>query len=356
MQPTPVPAHKRTTPADGPGSSGHEDARAVKRARRTAADTGDGPSSPTVPPCELEQHELRMGPHSITLHRRVPGLAPAPSSAVDTQHIRMIELDRGADTTGLDLWTPAVRLCVRYLQSSAGQQLLDSSSSSVLRVLELGAGLGAAGLLTAQSMGPRLASLCLTDGAECVLPLLQHNASLNPLSGGARVTTAQLRFGNDQDGAAALETSWPAAGGASPSDDSTPLLVLGCEVLYSRALALPLLRTLRQLLCQGGRGSTALLSHTVRRAIFAGPNGQLMREPTDSSLDIFLQAAAVAGELSAGDDGGGGEGTGWCACKLDVRMLQSTCGSEAATAAACSGDGSEKGEEVRLYSVCAVAE
>ena len=57
----------------------------------------------------------------------------------------MIELDRGVDTTGLDLWTPAVRLCVGYLQSSAGQQLLESSGSSVLRVLELGAGLGAAG-------------------------------------------------------------------------------------------------------------------------------------------------------------------------------------------------------------------
>eukprot|EP01043_Picozoa_sp_COSAG02_P048140 COSAG02_NODE_4696_length_5085_cov_2.504813_7_plen_330_part_00 len=225
-------------------------------------------------PCELEEHDLCVGRLRVKLQRRVRGIAP---SAIASTTSSADEFDQSMDTTGLDLWTPAVRLFVSFLQSDRGQQLVLPASNIPLRVLELGAGLGAAGLFAAQCMGSQVISLCLTDGAECVLPLLQQNASLNLLHDGTCAVAERLRFGNDGDGRKALAT---AMGRLSASDQSPPrLLVIGCEVLFCRSQAAALLRTLRHLLCHPGHegGSIALFSHTVRRTIFAGPDGQLMR-------------------------------------------------------------------------------
>ncbi len=222
-------------------------------------------------PCELEEHELCVGRLRVTLQRRVRGIAPCASAGTAD------ELDQSMDTTGLDLWTPAVRLCVSFLQSDRGQRLVLPAPNIPLGVLELGAGLGAAGLFAAQCMGSQVISLCLTDGAECVLPLLRQNARLNLLHDGASAVAERLRFGNDDDGRKALAK---AMGRLSADNQSPPrLLVIGCEVLFCQTQVLPLLRTLRQVLCHPGQegGSIALLSHTVRRAIFAGPDGQLMR-------------------------------------------------------------------------------
>lgn len=343
-------------PAVGPGRS-----KGVRRAARHSGRV-------VATPCELERHELRIGQLAVTLQRRVRGIAPSrpPEESTPAAH-RADELDASTDTTGLDLWTPAVWLCVSFLQSGRGQRLVARDRS--LRVLELGAGLGAAGLLVAQCVGSRATSLCLTDGADCVLPLLQHNASLNPLQSGGSIFTGRLRFGDDEDASQVLAATM---GRWSTGDQPPPpLLVIGCEVLYCRALVLPLLRTLRQLLCHAGRQrrSIALLSHTVRRAIFAGPDGQLMREPTDTVLDTFLQAAAEP----QGD--AVGEAAEWSACKLEVRLLASTHGSGAATivggdaapaaaAAVAKATGAKKQlskqeqqeeqqEEVRLYALVA---
>lgn len=303
-------------------------------------------------PCKLEQHEVRMGELHVTLQRRVPGIAATKKPKSHTAHKGPAqgadEPDSSIDTTGLDLWTPAVRLCVSFLQSGHGQRLTASHSS--LRVLELGAGLGAAGLLAAQCMGTRASGLCLTDGSEYVLSLLRHNASLNPLQNGACICTKQLRFGHDDDAAAVL------------AESGDPLLVIACEVLFSRALALPLLRTLRQLLCQTSRrrNGIALLSHTVRRSIFAGPGGRLMQESTDTVLDTFLQAAANPVVVDGGD-----HGDGWSTSKLEVRLLASTHESGAAATIAThvsrqpeqesleDKKEQEMEEEVRLYAIVA---
>ena len=173
--------------------------------------------------CSLEQHELRVGRLSVKLQRRLPATplcqSGAGSAAGDQRRVDATTRDLAADTTGLDLWTPAVRLCVSYLQGNASEYGLQTDGGAT-HVLELGAGLGAAGLLAAQ-LGAK--GLLLTDGEPHILPLLVHNAALNPLPGSAQVSTARLRYGNDADAAAALHKL----------PDSARLLVIGSDLLYS---------------------------------------------------------------------------------------------------------------------------
>jgi hypothetical protein len=76
-----------------------------------------------------EQHELCVGGLAVRLARRLPAQAALFQCAAPALE---------EDTTGLDLWVPATRLCVGWLQSSAAASVVGGA-----RVMELGAGLGA---------------------------------------------------------------------------------------------------------------------------------------------------------------------------------------------------------------------
>ena len=279
---------------------------------------------PEGPPCELEPHELRIGNVTVRLERRRPGLPsllPPPSSAAaaaegdGTDGGDKAAAEAGppleGDTTGLDLWAAATRHCVRYLQGDQGRLLLAPAEGGAAAVLEVGAGLGAAGLFAA-AMGAH--SLCLTDGEECVLPLLRRNARLNGSGERTSIAVARLRFGNEHEARAAhflLEGS-----------ESQPLLILACDVLYSQTVASTLLATLRELFRLHPNPATALISHTVRRSIFRAADGSVQQEETDTVLDAFLSQAQQA-------EAGGGEG---CEVEMVAR-------------------GEEDGEELLLYRV-----
>ena len=81
--------------------------------------------------------------------------------------------------------------------------------------------------------------------------------------------------------------------------------------------------------------STALISHTVRRSIYAGADGEMKQEESDSVLDHFLRHAAADGKGAGGSDGSR-EGEAWERCSLEVRLLSQV---------------TEDGEELRLYSL-----
>ena len=279
---------------------------------------------PEGPPCDLEPHELRIGSVTVRLERRRPGrpsLLPPPPSAAAGAAAEVGSGDRAAaeagpplegDTTGLDLWAAATRHCVRYLQGDQGRLLLAPAAheGGAAAVLEVGAGLGAAGLFAA-AMGAH--SLCLTDGEECVLPLLRRNARLNGSVERTSIAVARLRFGNGDEARAAH--------GLLAGSESQPLLILACDVLYSQTVASTLLATLRELFRLHPHPATALISHTVRRSIFRAADGSVQQEETDTVLDAFLSQAR--------EGAGGGEG---CEVEMVAR-------------------GEEDGEELLLYRV-----
>ncbi|PSC67978.1 lysine methyltransferase METTL21B [Micractinium conductrix] len=171
------------------------------------------------------------------------------------------------DLIGLDIWPASIALG-RYL--SAHRQLVAGQA-----VLEVGAGVGLVGLLCAQ-LGA--GSVLLTDNEPAVLSLLEGNAALN----GQQARCAVLR----------LDWRRPEAALAA-EQRATWRLVVAVDVLYTSAVAEPLLDTLLLALHPEG---VALVGHQVRRAIVLDPATRLPRlEEADEPLERFQAAAAAAG-------------------------------------------------------------
>jgi predicted nicotinamide N-methyase len=124
------------------------------------------------------------------------------------------------------LW-PAARTTAHLVGTT---NLIDAST----RILELGSGVGLAGLAAAK----RGANVTLTDGDPAAIPLLQRNITHNDLA--HRCTAGVFRWEDPPD------PNWQ------------PELILGCDVLYHPESHQLLARLIRTLNC------TALLTDPQR--------------------------------------------------------------------------------------------
>jgi predicted nicotinamide N-methyase len=175
-----------------------------------------------APPFTIRSFPL-ADPPGASLELWLPG---APDDLV-----RLAQTDADAPASDLlafwaTLWPSAITTA--HLVGTTN--LIDSST----RILELGCGVGLAGLAAAA----RGATVTLTDGDPSAIPLLERNIAHNHLTD--RCTGAVFRWEDPPD------PSWQ------------PELILGCDVLYQPASHPLLARLIRTLNC------TALLTDPQR--------------------------------------------------------------------------------------------
>lgn len=131
----------------------------------------------------------------------------------------------------------------------------DPAAARAMRILELGTGSGACALLVAAACSSRgvPARLLLTDRNPKSVDLARCNADVLQLSSGnVEIDVARFAFGED-------------VGTYLPTDFATPDVVVVSDVLYSPESAVPLARTLRQLLRHDDDGESVLASPADRR-------------------------------------------------------------------------------------------
>ena len=166
--------------------------------------------------------------------------------------------DHSKDGTGVgQVWQAATDLLCDWLESHP-QWLKEQGRS-----LELGAGVGVAGMLVAK-MG---AEVTITDYHPRVVSRLRANVALNGLDPLVSV--------------APLDWSVPT------SDFQRYRLVFGADLAFAQRSAAQCAARVQEL-CEG----VFLYAHQERHAIFMGPDGQVRREATDSGLDSLLKAAS----------------------------------------------------------------
>ncbi len=175
-----------------------------------------------APPLTLRSFPL-ADPAGASLELWLPG---APDDIV-----RRAQTDPDAPASDLlgfwaTLWPCAITTA--HLVGTTG--LIDGST----RILELGSGIGLAGLAAAK----RGATVTLTDGDPAAIEPLQRNIAHNALA--HRCTAAVFRWED------------------APDPDWQPDLILGCDVLYQPASHPLLARLIRTLHC------TALLTDPQR--------------------------------------------------------------------------------------------
>jgi len=166
--------------------------------------------------------------------------------------------DHDKDGTGIgQVWQVATDILCDWLESHP--QWVHQQGRS----LELGAGVGIAGMAVARLGG----EVVLTNYHPRVLSRLRANVALNGLD--------QRAFVQPLD--------W-----AVPADDLPRCrLVFGADLAFAQRSAAKCAERVRQL-C----GGVFLYAHQERRAIFMGPEGRLQREATDSGLDALLDNIA----------------------------------------------------------------
>lgn len=166
--------------------------------------------------------------------------------------------------TGVGIWPACISLAAVLEQKYA-------RSTSQLNVLELGAGVGVAGIALAK-LG---ATVTLTDNDPAVLSLLQRNIQQNGVT--ARAKVAQLDWAQRESFSSCLDAKGP------PLD-----LIIGADLVYGGPLhGELLLQTISQLLLLFGHPGTSVLLASGSR--FRG---------TDEHA-IFARAAAAQYALSS---------------------------------------------------------
>lgn len=209
--------------------------------------------------------------------QRFWGRAPAPLSQL---HVRqtLLKADVAAFAhfwdflaTGASIW-PSTAVLAHYMGSEALRPLITGA-----RVLELGSGLGLAGMATAihgaksvcltDRLVPRLAQLRFDDefhweppassaspnaGSQQQLEALKATlvANRSSLPFDCHMSVEELAFGDLESGRRILKNY-------GPFD-----LVLGSDITYSSPALPDLLRTLKQV---AGQGTLVLLGHSHRR-------------------------------------------------------------------------------------------
>ena len=190
-------------------------------------------------------------------------LAPGGAQAVVLEEAAAL-LSRG--TTGLQTW-PAAQVLASMVSSPERARRMDGA-----HVLELGAGPGLAGLAAAKAAPIR--RLTLTDAHADVLALLRTNARLNlglakdaPLDLEDDSGDAEAREADPGAAAAcravvqSLDWREPAAAVAALPPAT---VLLGSDIVFDPALAVPLVNTIAALLEKGGDGAVAWIASTRR--------------------------------------------------------------------------------------------
>eukprot|EP00434_Breviolum_minutum_P021190 symbB.v1.2.018695.t1/scaffold1410.1/size216244/21 len=160
------------------------------------------------------------------------------------------------DVTGFQAWMPATRAAARAFRK------LQLSESRL--VLELGCGLGALGTAMSREQG---SFIVMTDKELPVLKLAQQTATTNA---GAKLDVVAYDF----------------VRGSSPWRQGCFDSVLAADVLFLDQLSNPLFEAFRV-----AGGSTSVLGHQIRRAVYRGEDGQPCLEVHDSALERFRQLA-----------------------------------------------------------------
>ena len=122
-----------------------------RKRRRGAAAAKDRRYKDAIASMPTEWHELCVsGDPSVTVHiaRRQPGCANMSSRN------GACPVSQSADLTGLDIWAPVTRQVIAWLQTVATAEG-SVRNGRIEGILEIGAGLGAAGLLSAQLLRPK---------------------------------------------------------------------------------------------------------------------------------------------------------------------------------------------------------
>ena len=170
--------------------------------------------------------------------------------------------DHAKDGTGVgQVWQAATDLLCEWLETRLQFVLRQGPC------LELGAGLGVAGMVLAR-MGARVT---LTDYHPIVLSRLRANVSLNGLE--AATSVERLDWGTSRPGA----------------DRSRFRLLIGADLAFAERSAALLARTVREHMRDVG---VFVYAHQERLAIYMGSDGEVKREPTDSGLDKLLASIA----------------------------------------------------------------
>jgi len=204
--------------------------------------------------------------------------ATATPSTTISVTVRLIGEDPGHVQSGQYLW-PAAAFTARYLIDHWwGTDTTNTFQATA--VVELGAGVGVAGLVAAQLPGCR--QVVLTDYDPGSLQLLRENIALNsgaadaadsgasPSSavatgtvGVCECSVAFLEWGNLAAGNALLTQDLGSGSSGTTSDETPPSatisttnatlfpLVLGTDLLYSADIVAPLFTTAKQLMRRG---------------------------------------------------------------------------------------------------------
>lgn len=173
-------------------------------------------------------------------------LLPAQAQPAGDPHITLLEsraLIAASGTTGLRTWEAALHLG-QYLCASPG--LVRGKN-----VLELGAGTGYLGVLSAKYLGAN--TVIVSDGSDDVINNLPDSFFLNGLQGSAKILPMELRWGHALVGTE--EQAWN--GGRSVD------VVLGADITYDASAIPSLVATLEELV-DLFPGVTILIAATER--------------------------------------------------------------------------------------------
>ncbi|KAH3763419.1 hypothetical protein Pelo_4753 [Pelomyxa schiedti] len=197
--------------------------------------------------------------------------------------------DLAQDTTGLDLWGAATRILCDYLWDASPSQSQSQSPLEVhvagLRVLEIGCGLGACGIVASLKGA---SAVRLTDGEAVAVSAAARNVAIN----GIRPELAScgiLRWCRDQDCDAE-------EGNLTAPPRELYDVVMGSDLAFATCMVEPLIDTAMRHLAPGG---VFLLSHEVRKSVSLVRTGsgetQVVVDPTDTVLDYLLDYCAKKG-------------------------------------------------------------
>jgi len=221
-----------------------------------------------------QTRELVFGAHQMTIVCRA-----APSEAADQEATPNADdwVVDGDDSSGLDIWPAATALCEYLLRCQ--QQLVGPST----KVIELGAGAGVPGLLTAR-MG---AEVVLTDFDPNALELAVRNTELNDLL--ERCSVESLDF-------------YHIAPSERTDDAESPRpthlfqrfsLALATDILYASAMVKPVLEAAAFVLQSGG---VLLIGHQPRFTLILNrASGDAQVEQRDTPWEDFLELSRARG-------------------------------------------------------------
>ena len=159
------------------------------------------------------------------------------------------------------------------------------------RVVELGAGAGAAGIVCARApAGARPASLVLTDGSPAAIANLRENLARNGVAAGSGCAAegGACCIARLLDWDSATEESLTELAGADTSlAESQPLVVVGADLIYDPNSIAALVRCLRLLLRPWQRSSSirpmGLMINALRNA---DTLDRFVRESREAGLDV----------------------------------------------------------------------